>query len=142
MSKITEAAYALARDERVINAHDFYRPLGPVVFITYSAEQPGRGYEPAKFSISAFNASGQQVKTNPDGHWRDYGLKTFNLLGHRGTLKERRAAALAEAQAWASAKYGVQEWKRDPWGGWGEAAKVDARVAQIKAAIKAQPDDD
>jgi hypothetical protein len=61
-----------------------------------------------------------------DNAWYNYGARAFT---HGG--RESKKKALADAQAWASDKFGIKEWARDPFGSYGEASFVKARVAEL-----------
>jgi hypothetical protein len=62
-------------------------------------------------------------RTDPNGHYSDYGAKSFS---------GNRAASMPCAIAWATEAYGITEWAPSPFGG-----KIPARVlAKAKAAVK------
>lgn len=81
-----------------------------------------------------FQTRGTQVcspshKTDPGGHWLDYGRKTFN-----GPQEE----SMPQAMDWASKKYGIDEWVPSPINP--RSDKVPRAVRErALAAIKAQP---
>ena len=60
---------------------------------------------------------------NLAGHWADYGSKCFLVWGRKD-----RADKLSAAKMWASDKFGIVEWARDPFGSYGEAAYVKEHV--------------
>ncbi len=130
MSKLTDAL----RDCRVFNDHEFFNEKGQV-WVAYNAADGGRGGRAAHATVYR-----RGYKTHPDGHWRDYGNKTFSSYSERrpeGTSPKAHCIALA--QAWAAERYGVTEWARSPFGGYGDAAFVKARLAALKVQIKARP---
>lgn len=77
---------------------------GEDILITYTAADNGRGGHGAFWRVSSLTR-----QTAPGGHWQDHGMKTIGLWG-RGPHAEIKAAALAEAKAFASEKYGVTDW--------------------------------
>lgn len=115
MSKLTDSFRAVG----VFNPYEFY----------------GRGrvyldFRPAHSRAcvsSAWVVHCPGFKTDPGAHWQDNGNKTF--------LGRFRGEALADAQAWASERYGIKAWARDPYGGYGDAEFVAARVKELKAAV-------
>lgn len=50
---------------------------------------------------------------HPTAHWTDNGAKVFLVFGDGATHKERKAAALAKALAWAEKNCGVKEWAKN-----------------------------
>lgn len=94
----------------IINGYDVLKVadqagLTPIT-ISYSPEQRGRMYRSPQWSVHHL-----REKTNPGGHWMDYGNKVFGLFQINGTLKEKRQAARDEAIAWTNEKYGTtEEW--------------------------------
>lgn len=120
MSKLTDKFHAI----NIINPHAFYER--GQVFITYR-----KGGSLA----AGWHVHKRGSQTNPDGHFLDGKDKLFVLFRSSGdTHKERRASALKQAQDWAAEQYGVTEWAKDPFGGYGEASYVKARTAHLKAA--------
>lgn len=121
MSKLTESF----RSIRVFNPHDFYATRRGQAYIEYTTADRGRGGRSAYWAVY-----GVGFDTNPDGHWRDYGRKTFPVYS-----REDKASQLEAAQEWA-ARYGITDWAKDPYGGWGDAEFVKQRVAELKAQVK------
>ena len=80
-------------------------------------------YRPAEYGRASNSAAWQVVHigylTDPKGHWRDNGHKTFTVY-----RREEKEAKLKEAIAWASKRYGIKEWERDPWGDWHPAGTL------------------
>lgn len=101
-----------------------------VPIVDYTAAQPGRGYKSACWQVTQ-----GAVPTDPGGHWRDNGRKTFNVYE-----REAKKPRLEEALAWASERFGVTEWKRDPFGAYMPAEFVDARLHQLKDWMTENPD--
>lgn len=107
--------------DRVVNTWDQLRAAKAAGFdskqcvaIGYAANG-GRSVLPAWWAVwSPF------FKTNPDGAWYEHGSKTFTM-GDGETHKERKAAALITAQAWA-AQYGITEWAKNRVGDYVPAA--------------------
>lgn len=76
------------------------------------------------------------TKTNPDGLWYHYGNKVFSAFHPGDNGESPRAAALKTAQAWAGARYGISDWKRTPFGGYGDAQFVEARLAELRKVAR------
>lgn len=126
MSKRTDAWRAV----RLYNIHGFYagRP-----YISYQAGENGRVYRPAGWRVYK---QGENLAT----HWMDSGARVFTIHGQPGTrLTERRWAAHSEAVRWASERFGISDWMKDPYGGWGEAAFVKARIRDLNEQLKKVP---
>jgi hypothetical protein len=120
VSKFTEQL----REIRVFNDYEFAGHGN--VYISYVAADRGRGGHGAKWKVHRAG-----FRTDPKAPWYEYGDKAFNVWGGRA-----RAEVLAEAQAWAGAKYGIKEWARTPFGSYMDAAFVTRRMAELKALIK------
>ena len=116
MSKLTETF----RTVRVFNPHDFYGTGN--VYLAF------RRSDPRRCVTSAWGVFRPGFQTAPGGFWGNYGNKHF-LGGFRGE-------ALLEAQEWAGKRYGVTEWARDPYGSYGDARFIKARIAALKAEAK------
>lgn len=140
MSKMTDRLqplgifndYGFCYESGVVN--DIYRVNRPeppkidglpdvVPMISYSPAQTGRGYKSACWHVIR-----KHFATDPDAHWRDYGKKTFPVRG-----REEKKPQLEAAMEWASAKYGVREWAKTPFGAYAPAEFVKARLAQLLA---------
>lgn len=104
------------RAVRVFNQYEFYK------------DQPYMFY--AKYESRAMTVAGWRVTKRGlklDDAWYNHGCKPFH-----GKMKE----SLPDAQAWASKRFGVKAWARDPFGGYGPAEYVEARVAQLMRAAE------
>lgn len=126
MSKLTEQF----RNVGIYNAWEFYG-VGRV----YIDRQTTFGRSPIP---SAWKVIRPGYKTDPEG-WHYDGHKAFSYAERDGSKQ-----AFEEAKAWASERYGVREWKRDPFGAYGEAQFVVARIAELKqvaADAKGSSDD-
>lgn len=110
MKKLTKPQ--LREQKNIVNPHDFCRKGGGRLFISYQSRPPGRM---GTCMISGWKVVGIGFKTDPEAHFLDYGCKRFSCGSHD---KETR---LAEAKAWATEKYGITEWIRDPFGAWQDA---------------------
>lgn len=119
MSKLTEGF----RDIGTYNDHGFF-DRGRV-FVSYG---PGDKWFSPRWQVVR-----PGFKTDPDAHWKDNGHKTFYVW-----RRDEKAAQLEAAKAWAGEKYGITEWARSPFGGWGDAAFVKARTAELKAEMVAE----
>jgi hypothetical protein len=116
VSKLTESF----REVGVHNPYEFYGKGN--VFLQF------RPSDSRRCVTSAWGVHRPGFKTAPDGHWTDYGDKYFH-----GPF---RGEALVEAQEWAGKRYKIEEWARDPFGCYGDASFVKARVAALKAEVK------
>lgn len=125
MSKTTDLLGTVG----VVNDHGFFNRQG-LVWIDYTPADNGRGGHGGYATVF-----GQGVKTNPGGHWQDYGRKTFRMRDNPVgvTLKAYRVGL---AQVWATERYGVKEWARTPFGGYGDAVFVRARLKELRALAK------
>ena len=61
--------------------------------------------------------------TNKNAAWYEDGSKTFAYYNRDGK-EDARLAALA----WASERYGIKEWERDPWGGYHPIGAIEAAL--------------
>lgn len=131
MSKLTDMLNAVG----VRNPYVFHTGDTP-------AAQVYIDFNPATSGMAAMSAYWTVVrvgyKSDPNAGWPDYKHKRFVLDTHTGSAAERKAAALALAQAWASKRYGITDWKRGPFGSYGSGAFIDARVAELQAQADAQ----
>ena len=106
----------------IVNTHGQLVAAGGGIAILFyrdcSRERGGRG---AHYAIYRMNAEGQQLVTDRNAHWMDHGKKTFYVFG---TTKPE---ALAAAQAWVLATYGIAgPWVRNRMGDY-VLAEVNAR---------------
>lgn len=81
---------------------------GTRLYVSYRPGEWGRAYLTPAWQVIKIG-----WKTDPKGHWRDNGHKTFTIWG-----RKEKDSKLKEALAWARAKFGIKEWERDPWGDW------------------------
>lgn len=95
----------------VVNAWDAVKKAqalgytGSDVILSYRQPTGGRG------SISAaWQVCRPGWKTNPKGHWQDYGHQTFHI--HH--VREDKPVVLEKARAWAIERYGDQGWAKLP----------------------------
>jgi len=65
------------------------------------------------------------------------GNKRFPHTGRESS--ETGKQALAAALAWASERFGVEAWTKDPFGGYGPAVFVEARLAVLRPQLDALP---
>jgi len=111
MSKLTDKL----REKGVYNIHDFYGYGQP--FIVYYPSTSGRAGQSARWKVF-------KIGTSLSETWYDYGAKTFLKWGDK-------KKAFAEAQAYATEKFGIKEFARDPFGGYGDAEYVKARLKEL-----------
>jgi len=67
----------------------------------------------------------------PNAGWYEKPNRWFSSWGG----SESKAKALAEAQAWASERFGIDGWAKDPFGSYGSAEFIAARLAYLLYAI-------
>lgn len=121
MSKIREAFKAI----HITNSWNICESGGGKVFLDYHTGGSGRGSMPSKWVVI-----GIRFQTDPKAHWTDNGCKAFS-----GRM---RSPALDEAKKWASERFGIAEWVRDPFGGW-QDAKVLARAKELLGNKMSEP---
>lgn len=119
------------RTLRVYNDHGFFNGAEPAgqVWLGYNPREP-RGVRGAYWGVYRKN-----VKTDPEGPWYFYGNKAFSAWDRGPNGESPRALALKRAQEYCAEQYGITEWKRTPFGGYGDAGFVKARLAQLKAQL-------
>ena len=120
MSKLTEQLRSLG----IYNPHIF-AGIGNVL-IHYTPADNGRGGSAAKWVVAR-----PGFATDPKASWYDYGNKTFVVIG-----RENKNVKLDEAKRWASAKYGIKDWARTPYGSWMDAGFVKKRLAELTDQLK------
>lgn len=81
---------------------------GPDIILDYKPGETGRISRSAHWSVWS-----PSHKTNPGGHWQDYGQQVFLVVG-RGKHSEVKAETEQQARKWAAEKYGVTEWAKVP----------------------------
>jgi hypothetical protein len=99
----------LQEQKKIFNPHDFCKVGGGRLFISYQPRPQGRM---GIGSIPGWKVVGIRFHTDPEADFLDHGCKRFTC----GTRDKE--AGLAEAKAWATEKYGITEWIRDPFGAW------------------------
>lgn len=102
------------RKRRVCNPWGFY---GDQPYIWY------RPYESRRMTASAWMITKRGLKLGD--HWTDYDSKCILVF------EKDRKETFAEAAAWASEKFGIKEWTRDPFGSYGPAEFVQRRLKEI-----------
>jgi hypothetical protein len=120
-----------AQGPQLVQPRAYARDHGaPGVYIDYRPYQGGRASQSAAWQVVR-----PGFKTDPNGHWRDYGHKTFTVY-----VTEEKEARLAEAIEWATKRYGITEWVKGPAGFGGTyyvpKATYDVAMAALKAARK------
>jgi hypothetical protein len=78
-------------------------------------------------------------ETDPAGPWYHNGNKAFYGVTRTSEGMTQRAHCLALAQEWAGEQYGITEWARTPFGGYGDAGFVKRRLAELKEQAKSVP---
>lgn len=119
MSKLTDDLCSIG----VVNDHYFF--AAGQAHIQYLPDEAGSaGLSCAKVYRRGFNTA-------------TYGEKTYyGWEAPRPEGVSPRTHCIALAQEWASERYGIREWKRSPFGGYGDAYVVKQRTAHFKALIR------
>lgn len=95
-------------ERNICNSHNVCTSGGGKVYIDY------RAWDSVSRCSSAWLVHGIGFETDPAGsHFSDHGSKSFGVWG-----RDVKAVKLKHAKAWASERYGIDEWERDPFGGW------------------------
>lgn len=111
---------------RIFNSWDIAKRSSKV-FVGYRPQQTGRAWQSAAWQVHHTSRP-----TDPKAHFLDYGAKTFSVY-RRGEKQEK----LAEAQKWATEKFGFREWERDPWGDYHPKGSITIAIESAKATQKA-----
>ena len=106
------------RKRRVFNPWGFY---GRQPFIWYRP----RGRDSLSMTTRAWMVTKRVVLLGD--RWFDSGSKVFLVFT---TSKEE---TLTQAKVWASKKFGVKEWAKDPFGGYGPKEFMQRRLEEILA---------
>ena len=69
--------------------------------------------------------------------WYDHGSKTFTVSG-----RADKPIVLREAMRWASKRYNIHDWARDPFGNYVSKVVLDAAMAKAKLAQIAMTEND
>ena len=106
--------------DRIINTYDQCAAAGGDRIVIFRQTQiTGRGYQSPAWQVARYK-NGQSIVTDPDTTWYNYGKKTFSLSSLNQKKGEAigvfRARILAEAIAWANAKYGEREFVKNRMG--------------------------
>lgn len=110
MKRIKPTKALLSERLRIHNPWGFCEQGGGRVYVNTQSATTGRAAMSARVQVI-----GLREKTNPSGWWGDCGHKTWNVS------RDTKAARIEQAKAWASERYGITEWVRDPFGGWQDA---------------------
>lgn len=109
------------------NGHNLCAAFNPAprkVYVSYRAAVTGRAYQSA-----AWQVVGIGFLTNPDGHWRDYGHRTFTVYAREQKEPQRMAAI-----AWATEQGYGTVWMPDPFGDYQTAETMAAYAAWLAEA--------
>lgn len=126
MSKVLEAM----RERLVFNQYEFYKSQP---YIWYQARGDSRSMTVQGWMVTK---RGEKLAT----HWKDNDSKHFYLelpaydpskYTQRQRTEIAKDGALKAARAWASERFGVKEWAKDPFGSYGPAEFVAARLKEI-----------
>lgn len=128
MIKLTTA---LLRKHGIVNPYDIEKQCGapPFVFISYSAQVTGRAYRNAKWHVVRIG-----YQTDPRAHRQNNGHKTFDIY-RREEKEPQRLAALA----WATGRYGITDWVRDPFGDYHSKRTMDRLMEMIQTQRAIEP---
>ena len=118
----------------IFNPHNFCTIGGGRIFVGYSPQVTGRAYRTAKWQVC-----GVREKTDPKAFWMDNGQKAFDVNGvaanSSGTHAEIKEIQRLAAIAWATEKYGIDDWVKDPFGDYQER-RVWERVAALLDGVE------
>lgn len=103
------------REVRVFNSYEFYQNE-PYI------DRHTTNYRDVMPSHYAVVKRGENLGC----HHLDMGSKTFAYRGRDGVKK-----AFLDAQLWASEKFGVKEWVRDPFGSYGDKEYIERRLIEL-----------
>lgn len=126
---------AILREHGIVNPWIFCNRGGGKVFISYSPQITGRAYQSARWQVISPGR-----KTDPDGHYRDNGHKTFsvNSFAGKGTHSKIKEQQRLAAIAWATEKYGIDDWVRDPFGDFQQREVWERVVEKIRGQAAAK----
>lgn len=96
----------------------------PRVLIDYRPQDLSRVGHHARWQVCDMG-----FKTDPDGHWDDYGHKTFDCYSPRKDKEQMRV----EAIAWATEQYGIVEWEKSPYGSYHPLGTMAAAIRRKEA---------
>ena len=114
------------RERHVFNESEFY---GAAPFLWRRSTAP-RDVTPAAWCVAKRDVDlSVHDGAGGKGVWYQHGDKWFSYVG--AIRSASAAAALAEATAWASARFGVKAWLRDPFGSYGPADYVERRINEL-----------
>ena len=122
------------RAARIFNDYDLAKVIqalgGFGVFAAYRPQEHGRVYTSAAWQV--FRPGFQ---TDPKGHWRDYGRKTFTV---GSPVREYKETSRLAAIAWASRRYLLdpEDWLPSPFGrafGWFPGPELRKALEAIAA---------
>ena len=126
MAKITQADL---RRIGIVNSFEFY---GEQPYISHR-DTVSRDVTP-----SAWYAVKRGEDLN-DGHGAGYEHDARWFVHTGGGTGPLGKAALAKAQAWASERFGIDSWAKDPFGGYGPADYIAEHLAFLQPLVDALP---
>ena len=111
----------LHQRHKIVNDYGLIGNQNKIPFITYRP-----------MSTRPYYSAGWQVitpgfRSDPDGSYHDGFHKTFRVENANVQKKSK----LAEAQAWASQNYGVNDWVKTPFGSWTSKEYLDTRLREL-----------
>ena len=112
MSKITEEL----KKHKIYNLYEFY---GEIPYIWY---RPSGGSRSSSVSAWMVTKHGYRL----DDSWYNHGSRAFIVFNRKD-----KPIKLLEAETWASDKFGIKEWARDPFGGYGPSDFIKTRIKEI-----------
>jgi hypothetical protein len=122
---------ALLSEHGIHNPHNFCTAGGGKIYIAYSPQITGRAYRSASWQVIMPNG-----KTDPDGAWCDNGQKSFDVnsvaVPECDTPHKRKEYQRLAAIAWATEKYGIDDWVKDPFGDYQQREVWERVVEKIK----------
>lgn len=114
----------ILRENKIINPYELAKVTENKIYIDYSPAENGRMARYAQWEVVGIG-----FKTDPNGHWLDYGHKTFIVLG-----REDKQCKLQEAILWANDNFGTTEWEKDPFGSY----QIKGTLAKIENIIRSK----
>jgi hypothetical protein len=119
LKTVTAVREALA-ERHVHNSFNLAFSKGAIL-IDFMARDTGRGGRNAKWQANRVG-----YRNDPTGPYYNNGIKTFNVYG-----RDDRASKLAEAIEWASERYSVEDFVKDPFGNYQPRAQLVALLAHF-----------
>lgn len=115
-----------SEQQRIINTHDQLKAAGGGIAIIVAHGGIRETFVNGWY-IYRVSKHGDQLITDPQAAWYNYGMKWFSNFGD-GSFHERNAVALGQARAWVAEQYGEH-------GPWVRNAQLDYVPERIQKAF-------